>query len=205
MILIVCALRAELRGWQPRPGTELLESGVGPVEAAASTALALGRATYSAVVNAGLAGAFSGRAQIGEAVLVAEEYLADIGLEDGSRLTLPDGASLIDRAFSSDELLARVERLPYRVASGLTVHRVTGTDATRDRLEQRYAADVESMEGFAVLRASQRAGVPALEIRGISNYVGPRQSSRWNFSAGSQACIAALEAVLDALTLETVR
>jgi futalosine hydrolase len=40
------------------------------------------------------------------------------------------------------------------------------------------------MEGFAVLRAAERAGVPAIELRGISNRVGARERSGWDFEAG---------------------
>jgi len=198
MILVVCALRAELRGWTRPAGVELLESGVGPVEAAAQTARALASARYDAVVNAGIAGAFRGRAQLGEALIVAEERLADLGLEQG-RLVLPDGAQLIDRAFASDDLLARLERVACRVGAGVTVFNVTTTDATAARLARGYDADVESMEGFAVLRACEQAGVPGVEIRGISNYVGDRTRSEWDFAAGTRACVAALNATLEAL------
>jgi futalosine hydrolase len=55
------------------------------------------------------------------------------------------------------------------------------------------------MEGFSVLRAAAQAGVPALEVRGISNYVGPRETSEWNFNAGAQAAARALDAILDVL------
>ena len=199
MILIACALAAELRGWLQRPGTQLLETGVGPVEAGIVTARTLAEKPYSAVLSAGIGGAFPGRGHVGEALVVAEERLADLGREDGERLALPDGAVPLDRAFSSDELLARIDRLPYRIGTGITVHRVTCSETTVTRLLDAYHADVESMEGYAVLRASRCAGVPALEIRGISNYVGPRTASQWNFAAGAQACVAALDAVLDRL------
>jgi futalosine hydrolase len=199
MILIVCAVRAELRGWVPRAGVNVLESGVGPVEAAAAAASALATSAYTAVVNAGIAGAFRGRARIGDAVVIAEERLADLGLEDGSRLTLPDGKQLVDRAFASDDLLARVDRIPYRIGNGVTVCQVTTSDERAGRLARDYDADVESMEGFAVLRACDRAGVPGIEIRGVSNYVGDRARSGWDFGAGSRACVAALDALLDAL------
>ena len=199
MILVVCAVRAELRSWVARAGVAVLESGVGPVEAAAAAARALATTTYAAVVNAGIAGAFRGRARIGEAVVIAEERLADLGLEDGSQLALPDGNQLVDRAFANDDLLARVERVPYRVGNGVTVCQVTTSDERAGRLARDYQADIESMEGFAVLRACERAGVPGIEIRGVSNYVGERARSEWDFGAGSRACVAALDALLDAL------
>jgi futalosine hydrolase len=74
---------------------------------------------------------------------------------------------------------------------------VTATSATGERLAARYGADTESMEGFSVLRAAGQSGVPALEVRGISNYVGDRARSAWDFAAGARAAAAALEAVLD--------
>ena len=52
------------------------------------------------------------------------------------------------------------------------------------------------MEGFAVLRAAQLAGVPALELRGISNYAGDRSKSEWSLAAGRSALQTALAEVL---------
>ena len=44
------------------------------------------------------------------------------------------------------------------------------------------AAQVEAMEGFAVLRACVLAEVPALELRVVSNEVEEPDRSRWDFS-----------------------
>jgi futalosine hydrolase len=51
------------------------------------------------------------------------------------------------------------------------------------------------MEGFAALRAAEIAGIPAIELRGISNRCGARDSSQWNFAAG----LAGLQRITDAL------
>jgi futalosine hydrolase len=67
-------------------------------------------------------------------------------------------------------------------------------------LAHRFRADVESMEGFAVLRAAQLAGVPAVEIRGVSNLVGERASNEWNFRAGAEAAVHTTEALLHVLS-----
>ncbi len=199
MILVVCALHAELRGLAPRDDVEVFACGVGPVEAAASVARKLAGNGYSAVLNAGIAGAFPGAARVGEALLVREEVLADLGLEGGGEFTLPEGARITDRVLADAGLLERCAGLGLRTARGLTVSAVTTTRATGERLARAYEPGVESMEGFAVLRASELAGVPALEIRGISNYVGDRAESAWDFRAGARATVNALEAVLDAL------
>lgn len=199
MILVVCALRGELRYVTSRPDVEIVACGVGPVEAAVATANALSRKPYRAVINAGIGGAFRGAAEVGDALLVATDVLADLGLEGGAPLTLPDGAILIEREDADAGLLARCASLGFGTTDGVTVASVTTTDATAARLHGRYAAGVESMEGFSVFRAAAVARVPALQVRGISNYVGDRDRSAWDFEAGARATAAALDAVLDQL------
>jgi nucleoside phosphorylase len=70
--------------------------------------------------------------------------------------------------------------------------------ATSARVGGGTACDVEAMEGFAVLRAAQLGGVPALEVRTVSNLVDERDRSRWRFDEA----FAALEAALTRLVAE---
>jgi futalosine hydrolase len=201
VILVVCALPEELRFAAERADVEIFPCGVGPVEAAVGTARKLALARYDAVVNAGIGGAFRGSARVGDALLVSDETFADFGLEGPGELTLPGGATLVDRERADPALLARCLPLRIPLGRGLTVAEVTSTDATAARLTSRYRCDVESMEGFSVLRAAAVARIPALQVRGISNYVGDRARSEWNFAAGARAVAVALDAVLDRLTV----
>ena len=52
------------------------------------------------------------------------------------------------------------------------------------------------MEGFGVLRAAALAGVPAVEVRAISNEIGEDDRARWDIDAG----LAALERALPTMT-----
>jgi nucleoside phosphorylase len=47
-------------------------------------------------------------------------------------------------------------------------------------------ADVEAMEGFAVLRAAAAAGIPALELRSISNAFDAERGA-WRIDAAVEA------------------
>jgi nucleoside phosphorylase len=58
------------------------------------------------------------------------------------------------------------------------------------------------MEGFAVLRAAAQAGLPAIEIRGVANYVGDRATNGWDFAAGANAAVETTDALLDVLLSE---
>ena len=193
MILLACAVEDELALWKPREDVSALVTGVGPVEASAAIATALAHRPYRLVVNAGIAGAFDGAAAIGDGVVVADDRM-ELALESGAPLALPRGSTLADSAHSDPRLVALLAEKGFAALRGVTVSRVTSTDATARRLA-RDGAQVESMEGFAALRAAARAGVAAIEVRGISNRCGDREKSGWNFAAG----ISGLQRLLAAL------
>lgn len=67
---------------------------------------------------------------------------------------------------------------------------------TSGRVGQTTACDVESMEGFAVLRAAKLAGVPAIEVRAISNAIEEPDRSRWRFEDAFNAIRAATPALV---------
>ena len=53
--------------------------------------------------------------------------------------------------------------------------------ATSGRVAGGSGCDVEAMEGFGVLRACALAGVPAVELRAVSNDVGEADRAKWRF------------------------
>jgi futalosine hydrolase len=193
VILLTSAVAEELAFWRARDDVEVLVTGVGPVEASCTVAAALARNRYELVINAGIAGAFEGAARIGDGVVVADDAI-ELALENGASLVLPQGVRLVDTAASDPQLVAALSARGFAALRGVTVARVTSSEATARRLRER-GAQVESMEGFAVLRAAQLAGVPAIQVRGISNRCGERAASGWNFAAGLDG----LRAILNAL------
>ena len=157
MILVVAATGRELA---PLDGVRTLECGIGPVEAAAATARALAEERPDAVLHVGIAGAH-GLDPL-TVVLGTEAVYADADGPLVPALALPDG-----------DLVARLH-----AAVPEAVLRPIGTSArvggTRD-------VEVEAMEGFAVLRACELAGVPAAEIRVVSNAIGEPDRAKWRF------------------------
>jgi futalosine hydrolase len=199
----VCAVAGELAALDAPHGVDVVAVGVGPVEAAQGTARALSAQTYAAVINAGIGGGFRARAKIGDAIVVAVEHYVELGLEDGSAFPLPGGVELERRVDAAATLLEIAHtRLGAAVGTGVTSATVTSTDARAAALAARFDPHVESMEGFAVLRAARIAGVPALEVRGISNLVGDRARNGWDFRAGAQAAVATTAMLLDVLSAE---
>ncbi len=64
-----------------------------------------------------------------------------------------------------------------RAAPGASRH-VIGTSG---RVGRTTGCEVEAMEGFAVLRAAALAGVPAIEVRVISNAIEDTDRALWHF------------------------
>jgi futalosine hydrolase len=197
MILLVSAVAQELDWLGPRAGVETLVSGIGPVDAAARVSRALAAQRYDVVINAGIAGVFEGVAKIGDGVVVGEE-LYELMQETGAPLALPPGNLIAERVPADTQLIEAVTALGFPLVRGITVSHVTSTEATAQRLRAR-GAEVESMEGFAVLRAAQLANIPAIELRGISNFVGDRSKSGWDFNAGLSGLRSIVNATLDLL------
>ena len=79
----------------------------------------------------------------------------------------------------------------------LTVAGVSASFARAADLRGRYQADLENMEGFAVAYACARQGIPCVEVRSVSNKVGPRAREEKDFPGALRA----LAQVLPALNL----
>lgn len=191
--------------------------GVGPVNAALAMGEALVGASnagtaVAAVLLAGLAGAFDlARLPLRSLCLVKEEIWPEYGLHDGTSVTARafsfplwrraarDGGDVYDRL-----PLAAPEAAGLSPESGaleevlsLTVAGVSASLARAGELSRRYGADLENMEGFAVAYACARHGIPCVEVRSVSNKVGPRSREEKDFPGALRR----LERVLPVLEL----
>ncbi|MEV5171684.1 futalosine hydrolase [Streptomyces flaveolus] len=168
-------------------GWDLLAAGVGPALAAATTAGALTAAAlagrpYGLVVSAGIGGGFPPGAPVGSLVVADAITVADLGAEtaDGFLPVTELGFGTITHR--PPESLVRVvsEATGARTGTILTVSTVTGTAARAAALRDRHpGALAEGMEGFGVAEAAAAHGVPVLELRAVSNPVGPRDRAAW--------------------------
>jgi len=156
VLLVVAATEREL---VPVEGATTLVCGVGPVEAAAATARAIAELRPSAILNVGIAGA-RGVELLG-LVLGSEAVYCDAAGPFVPARVLPD-ASLLQRL---RQAFPDAHVLPIGTSA-----RVGGG-----------SVDVEAMEGFAVLRAAELAGVPAVEARVVSNELGEPDRALWRF------------------------
>ncbi|WP_282107855.1 futalosine hydrolase [Streptomyces sp. F63] len=193
---------------------DVLSAGVGPAAAAAGTAAALTAAAlagqpYGLVVSAGIGGGFPDTAPLGSVVVADAVVAADLGART------PDGFVPVDRlgfgrsvhlpppdtARRIAEALAGAG-LAVALAPVLTVSTVTGSAVRAAELAARHSgAGAEAMEGFGVAEAAAVHGLPVLEIRAVSNPVGPRDRAAWRIPEA----LSALTDTFEVLTTEPGR
>ena len=168
-VLLVAATEIELCGHGG------LACGVGPVEAASATSRELALRAPDVVVHVGLAG---GREiALGAVVIGSESVYVDISA------AIP----VVDR-LEPDPRLLRLVRGELPEALVLPIGTSGAVGGVVDR-----SLRVEAMEGFGVLRACALAGVPAVEVRAISNELGESDRSRWRISDVLPRLIAAAQ------------
>jgi futalosine hydrolase len=176
-ILVVAATDFELCGH------EGLVSGIGPVEAALTMARELASDPPQAVLNIGVAG--SRGLTPGSLVVGTEAVYCDLSA------AIP----VVDRARPDPELMALAhagvpEAVALPIATSATVGGSNGGHET-------FRA--EGMEGFAVLRACEIAGIPAVEVRAISNDISQPNRSQWMISRALDVLEGALPRLLAAM------
>lgn len=175
MLLIVAATDPELRGASRLTDVEVLACGVGPVDAAATTAARLARGPRPGrLLHVGIAGARRNSGIEPGALVV------------GSRSVYCDTRSpLVAAELEPDPAMLQLARAVLPQALVTTI----GTSADVDGS---HGCDVEAMEGFGVMHAATLAGVPALEVRSVSNVIEETDRTLWRFDLG-------LESLADAL------
>jgi futalosine hydrolase len=158
-ILVVAATEQELAA-TGAPHTFCC--GIGPAEAGIRTAAALADGRPDAVLHVGIAGA--PELEPLSVVIGTEAFYSDIVDPNSLR-------PKVERAYPAAELVEAARRaLPDAQLMPI---------ATCARVGGGGACEVEAMEGFSVLRAAELAGVPAVEVRTISNRPSESDRSLW--------------------------
>ncbi|MBX3373267.1 MAG: futalosine hydrolase [Phycisphaeraceae bacterium] len=186
-VLIVTAVEAEARAIGLLSGARVIAGGIGRTNAACATCEALlGPDRFRAVLSAGVAGALPGSGLavtdplVASACIYAEEGLVT---RDGFVTLEAIGLSLGDfpgNAVPVDEALLDALGRLFPIGPIATVATCSGTDEAAAAVQARTGALAEAMEGAAVVHAARRLGVPAIELRVMSNLTGDRAHQQWN-------------------------
>lgn len=196
----------------------LAHSGIGKAAAAATAVTLLNSCQPEALWLFGCGGAYPGKGlRIGDLTLASAEIFGDEGVATnkgfcdlaGMRLPMRPASGPFFNSWPVDQklhdwaqphLVKHAKKADLTLCSGpfVTVSTCTGTTTKAKEIAGRTAGICENMEGAAVALACQQLSVPLLEVRGISNLVEDRDSSRWNLPLGMSSAQNAIMALLQA-------
>jgi len=147
---------------------------------------ALQKSNYDMVLQVGVGGAFDRTLELGNVYFITSEQYGDLGAEDHYNFidVFDLGLEQVNvYPFSGKKLLTPDAPLHAKIdlprVSGLTINAVSGTEFTIKRREEMYGCQVESMEGAAFHYVCLQEKAPFAQVRSISNYVEPRDKSKW--------------------------
>ncbi|KAF0184129.1 MAG: S-adenosylhomocysteine/5'-methylthioadenosine nucleosidase [Nitrospirae bacterium] len=181
-------------------------SGVGKTNAARAATLLIEHYRPARLILFGVGGAYpSSDLGIGDIVVADRESYGDEGLRmnngfrDMADLGLPLFLSR-GKTFHNSFPLSVPKKLRQRCRAGgfVTVSACTGTLAEGLRMERRWSAVCENMEGAAVAHIGRAHGVVLTEIRSISNIIEDRSGAPLNKADLQQAASAMQHFFLDA-------
>lgn len=173
---------------------DVLLTGVGLPLTAFALAHRLAHKSYDWLLQAGVGGAIDRSLSLGQVVQVVSDSFGDLGVEeaDGSFTSMHEMGLI-----PGDQFPFRESRLWLADGNspnflnqthGVSVNTVHGEEKNIEKFREKYPyAQVESMEGAAFCYAALQHGIPALQLRAISNYVEKRQRANWELDKAIKA------------------
>ncbi len=205
-LLIVAATQFEIEPFiQHKKKADILITGVGIPATVYYLTQKLLTGNYDLVIQAGIAGTFSERLNLGEVVAINKDTFADVGIEENGKLhTLFETGFLEKDAFPFTNgwlvnLQPVLEKTSLPLARGITVNKISDNDFQNKLMIEKFAADVESMEGAAFHYVCLQQKINFLQIRSISNTVGERDKSKWKLKTSIENLNKELIKIIDNL------
>lgn len=161
---------------------DVLITGVGITATAFALGKYLNSSSYKMIINLGIAGSLDEQLPLGSLVRVNRDTFSDLGAEDGDNFLSLKELGFGEISYNSNFIETNEDLSALLVVDGITVNTVHGNKKSIELLKNRIHASTESMEGAAVFYAAAQYQLPVLQVRGISNYVEPRNRERWEIN-----------------------
>ncbi len=193
-ILIVAATKMEIQPFLDlHPDAEYLITGVGAAITVFQLMHRIENNKYDLILQVGLAGTYTNELTLGESVIVERDCFADLAVWENKKiislhdlgLTNPDEVPF-EKGWLVNHKVSFHSTQSKKV-KGVTVNLLTDDLNYVAEMKLKHNAEVESMEGAALHYVCIQKNIPFLQIRGISNKVGERDKSKWNFKEAIQS------------------
>ena len=170
------------------PEADILITGVGVHTVIYKLIKAIQLKTYSHILQVGVAGSYSTNMELGKAVIVARDRFLDLGVMENEKflsvfdmgLANRDSFPFTDGWLENPNVSAYYQQAS--VVNGATVNMLTDNRKHSESLNTSVSAQIESMEGAGLHWVCLMENISFLQIRGISNFVGERDKSKWKMN-----------------------
>ena len=156
-------------------------------------------------IQAGIAGCFNRRMPLGSIVAVKQDVVADEGVVEfreykslfDLKLLKPNQHPYSKGWLANPYANTFIKKNGFTPVNGISVNQITTDPARIKEYRTRFKAVVESMEGAALHYVCLQENIPFLQLRGVSNYIGVRDKSKWDFQKPIQNLNKAIIALLE--------
>ena len=187
MILLVAATAFEIPAFanEEHHHLDVLISGVGIASSMYHIQKRLNQIDYDVVIQAGIAGTFTDKLNLGETVIVKQDTFGDIGIEEKEKFNTVFKMGFANEnefPFENGWLInphKSLNTLKLPLVKAVTVNKVSDSFLQKKQLIETFDADIETMEGAALHYVCLQENIPFIQIRSISNHVGERDKSKW--------------------------
>ena len=208
-ILIVAATRMEIGAFaEANPAANLLITGVGAPACMYSLTKQLQRQNYDMVIQAGIAGTFRNAFAPGDTVTVKQDVFADLGIHEKNEFF-----TLFDKGFAENNSLPYsngcllneyADEFGLPAVNAITINTVSDQFSQTELYIKKYEPDIESMEGAAFHYICIMEGIPFIQLRSISNFVGERIKTNWKMKEALQDLNENLNRIVHELLNKTI-
>ncbi|OJW60497.1 MAG: futalosine hydrolase [Sphingobacteriales bacterium 50-39] len=213
-ILLVAATSFEIQPTMAqlprRHEMEALLTGVGSIPTTWSLMRQIGRRRPDCIIQAGIAGCFIPGA-IGQVMAIKEEAFGDVGVQENGAFKSVFDLHLMDSntpPFTNGRLVNPYKKwldsTGLQQVRAITINEISTTPSRIEWYQQNIAPVVESMEGAAHHYVCLQENIPFLQLRSVSNDVGQRDKSKWDFKASIAALNSKLAGILEDLTPDII-
>ena len=204
--LVVAATLMELEPFlKKNPETNFIITGIGEINTLYHLAKHATSKKFDWVIQVGIAGSYDPSVKLGESFLIHKDCFADFCVFEQDQIISPFELGFIDKnekPYADGWLVNNhVNMINANVSkiNASTVNMITDNKSFIHLLKQKYNAVAETMEGAAFHYFCIQEQLPFLQIRGISNYVGERDKSKWKIKEAIASSNQSLENIISDL------
>jgi len=198
-ILLISATSKEIEpllAWlktEPARGNHLpdvLITGIGLTATAYQLTRQLQLKKYGLVIQGGVAGCFNKKLLLGSVVAIKKDAIADQSVVELKQLKtlfdlklVPEDQFPYTKTWLVNPYADLLKKTKLKQVKGISVNEITTSKQKITFYEKNFNAVTESMEGAALHYTCLMEGVPFVQLRSMSNYIGERNKKNWDMKA----------------------